>query len=253
MAQQPLAAVQEYRMRGLYLKRGRWEAWDGPVLDVRSPVDGRVVGRVAAFHQREIDEVLAVAASAQRAWDRVPVAERARILTEAAGIMEACATELAEVLMAEIAKNRSDSRDEVLRSADLLRVTAEAGRRLAGETLVADAFPRFRRNKVGMTFRVPLGIVLAIPPFNYPVNLAVSKIAPALVSGNAVVLKPPSQGAVSAHYLAAIRLAAGVPGDVLHVVTGRGAEIGGYLVTHPKGNMNSLTGCSAPGLSLIHL
>ncbi len=248
-----LAPVRAQQEQGLYLRAGQWQAWSGPTLTVRSPADDRLIGRVAAFQSEQIDEVLEAAVRGQKAWEQVPVAERARILTEAAALMETHAEELAGVLMAEIAKNRSDSRDEVVRSADLLRVTAEAGRRLAGETLVADAFPRFRRNKVGMTFRVPLGVILAIPPFNYPINLAVSKIAPALVSGNAVVLKPPSQGAISAHYLAALLLAAGVPGDVLHVVTGRGSEIGDYLVTHPRVNMISFTGSSATGNRIAKL
>jgi glyceraldehyde-3-phosphate dehydrogenase (NADP+) len=92
--------------------------------------------------------------------------------------------------------------------------------------------------------------VLAIPPFNYPVNLAVSKIAPALVTGNAVVLKPPSQGALSALMTAALAHQAGVPRDVLHVVTGRGSRIGDYLVQHPAVSLVTFTGSSETGRDL---
>jgi glyceraldehyde-3-phosphate dehydrogenase (NADP+) len=98
--------------------------------------------------------------------------------------------------------------------------------------------------------RVPLGTVLAIPPFNYAVNLAVSKIAPALVTGNVVVLKPPSQGALSALAMCELAYQAGIPGDVLHVVTGRGSRIGDYLVQHPEVDMITFTGSSETGRDL---
>ena len=98
-------------------------------------------------------------------------------------------TRVADLLAAGLDKQAlKDSLDEVRRSADFLRFTAEEGKRLAGESFFGDAFPGFRRNKLGFNYRVPLGVVLAIPPFNYPVNLAISKIAPALVAGNTVLI-----------------------------------------------------------------
>jgi glyceraldehyde-3-phosphate dehydrogenase (NADP+) len=154
------------------------------------------------------------------------------------------------LLIVEIAKAGKEARDEVIRSADFLRFTAEEGRRMQGESLMGDAFPGYRRNKIGMAYRVPLGTVLAIPPFNYPVNLAISKVGPALVAGNAVVLKPPTQGAISGLYLALLMLDAGVPEGVLQVVTGRGGEIGNYLVTHPAVDMISFTGSTETGQHL---
>jgi glyceraldehyde-3-phosphate dehydrogenase (NADP+) len=178
------------------------------------------------------------------------VGERAAWLNRAAVLLEDHVDTLAALLSREIAKSRKDSREEVLRSADFIRFTAEEGKRLYGETLPGDSFPGSSRSKVCVTMRVPLGIVLAIPPFNYPINLAVSKIAPALVAGNAVVLKPPTQGALCALHLAALFLDAGLPDGVLQVATGRGSEIGDYLVEHPRVNMISFTGSTETGQRL---
>ena len=90
--------------------------------------------------------------------------------------------------------------------------------------------------------QVPLGVVLAIPPFNYPVNLAVSKLAPALMAGNALVLKPPTQGAVAGIHMMQCFHAAGLPKGLVNLVTGKGSEIGDFLTMHPGVNCISFTG-----------
>jgi glyceraldehyde-3-phosphate dehydrogenase (NADP+) len=111
---------------------------------------------------------------------------------------------------------------EVIRSADLIDYTAEEGLRSLGEgqLLTSDSFPGQPRNKLCLVSKVPLGVVLCIPPFNYPVNLAVSKLAPALMAGNAVVLKPPSQGVVAGIHMLACFAAAGLPPGTVNVITG---------------------------------
>lgn len=100
---------------------------------------------------------------------------------------------------------------------------------------------------MAISYRVPLGTVLAIPPFNYPINLGLSKVAPALVAGNAVVLKPPTQGSVVCAMLAELLWDCGVPDDVFAIVTGRGSKIGDYLVQHPDVSMISFTGSTEVG------
>lgn len=90
-----------------------------------------------------------------------------------------------------------------------------------GQLLTSDSFPGQSRNKLCLVSKVPLGVVLAIPPFNYPVNLAVSKLAPALMAGNTVVLKPPSQGVVAGIHMIKCFAAAGLPPGVVNVVTGK--------------------------------
>jgi glyceraldehyde-3-phosphate dehydrogenase (NADP+) len=235
----------------LVLRDGEWRAHDpARAITITAPADGAPLGLVPALSRLEIDALMEHAALAQPAWAARPVGERAAWLHRAADLLEDHVDTLAALLSREIAKSRKDSREEVLRSADFIRFTAEEGKRLYGETLPGDSFPGSSRSKVCVTMRVPLGIVLAIPPFNYPINLAVSKIAPALVAGNAVVLKPPTQGTLSALRLAALFLDAGIPDGVLQVATGRGAEIGDYLVEHPRVNMISFTGSTETGQRL---
>lgn len=234
-----------------YRVGGEWlESPDDQVLSVVSPVDGTEVGRVHEFTTDEIDEVFRSAGRAQNRWSAKPLTERADVLHAFADLLEQGADEIGEVLMMEVSKARKDARDEVVRSADYIRHTAEDAKRIHGESQFSDAFPGQARNKIALAHRVPLGTVLAIPPFNYPVNLAVSKVAPALVTGNAVVLKPPSQGVLSGLMMADLAIQAGVPAEVLHVVTGRGSRIGDYLVQHKEVDLISFTGSSETGQDL---
>ncbi|MFH0984821.1 MAG: NADP-dependent glyceraldehyde-3-phosphate dehydrogenase [Candidatus Omnitrophota bacterium] len=221
-------------------RSGKWDR-------ILSPADGSFVGEVPAAGLEEADEFLKTAAAAQKAWAKVPVSERAAILHKAADILLREKDVIAEVLMREIAKNRKSCLSEVTRTADLIHFTAEEGKRVTGESLSSGAFPGFHETKLSIVNRVPVGVVLAVAPFNYPINLAASKIAPALVAGNAVVFKPPTQGAVSALYLARVFCEAGIPAGVLNVITGQGRAIGDYLVSHPAVNMVAFTGSSKVG------
>ena len=237
---------------GYVLLGERRPAVDGQTLEVRSPVDGSVVGRVHEFTRAEIDAIFSRSSADQPAWGETALDTRAAILHRFADLLEEHADGLAELLVMEIAKARKDARDEVVRSADFIRFTAEEAKRVVGDAQFSDVFPRQSRNKLAISYRVPLGTVLAIPPFNYPVNLAVSKIAPALAAGNAVVLKPPTQGCLAGTMLGDLLLEAGVPAGVAHVVTGRGSAIGDYLVEHRGVSMISFTGSSETGRALAH-
>ena len=198
----------------------------------------------AACSQQEVDAVFTTAKAAQKDWAKTPLWKRAEYLHKVAAVMRENAQPIADVLVKEVAKPAKDALTEVIRSADLLSYTAEQGSRFFGEgqVLSSDSFPGQDRTKLALTARVPLGVVLAIPPFNYPVNLAVSKIGPALMAGNTVVMKPPTQGSVSGLMMVRCFEAAGLPAGVLNVCTGRGSEIGDYLTTHPGVNCISFTG-----------
>jgi glyceraldehyde-3-phosphate dehydrogenase (NADP+) len=236
---------------GSYIFLGeRRDAVPDQSVEILSPVDGSVVGRVHEFTHAEIDAIVETARREQAAWGDRPVDERGTILHRAADLLVERVDEIAELLVMEIAKARKDARDEVLRSADFIRFTAEEAKRVIGDSQFSDAFPRQAKNKLSVSYRVPLGVVLAIPPFNYPVNLGISKIAPGLAAGNAVVLKPPTQGALAATLVGEVMLEAGVPHGVLHVVTGRGSRIGDRLVEHPGIDMISFTGSSETGRAL---
>jgi glyceraldehyde-3-phosphate dehydrogenase (NADP+) len=223
---------------------------DGQTLEVVSPVDGSTVGHVHEFTPEEIDAVFASAVKHQVRWRDTSLDDRARILVTVADFLEDAIEPLAELIVMEVAKARKDARDEIRRTADFIRFTAEDAKRIIGEARFSDAFPRQSRNKLSVSYRVPLGCVLAIPPYNYPVNLAMSKVAPALIAGNAVVLKPPTQGALVGAAMVDVCHQAGVPVGVLHVVTGRGSRIGDLLVQHPAVDMISFTGSSETGQQL---
>lgn len=197
-----------------------------------------------ACTQAEVDAAYDAATVAQKEWARVPLWKRSEILHKAAALMREHAAPMAAALVAEVAKPAKDALTEVVRSADLVCYTAEEGVRRLGEgrLLLPDSFPGASRSKLCLEAKIPLGVVLCVPPFNYPVNLAVSKIGPALIAGNAVVLKPPTQGAAAALHMVQAFAAAGVPPGIINAVTGRGAEIGDYMTTHPKCNAISFTG-----------
>lgn len=236
----------EYKL----LIAGTWrKSSSGTTTELRSPEDGSVVGKTQNATREEIDEAFSAAAAAQKGWAALPAWQRAEVLMKAARLVRERKDELADMLVREIAKPRKLAEDEVLRTAELIEFTAEEGKRISGELVRGDAMPGTGK-KIALVERVPLGTILCISPFNYPINLAAAKIAPALVAGNAVVFKPSTQGAISGLHLAEIFRAAGVPNGVLAAVTGRGSEIGDYLVKHPKTSAVYFTGGTETGRRL---
>lgn len=216
-------------------------------IDVVSPVNFSIVGKIQSLNKTDVDKVIVNSKKSQKEWAKMPINERAKILHKAAYLLEENSEELSKILQLEIAKDKKSALSEVTRTADFIRFTADEGKHLDGETIRSDNFPGFNKSKLSLVTRVPLGVVLAISPFNYPMNLSTSKIAPALIGGNSVILKPPTQGAVSALYLAEIFNAAGLPSGVLNTVTGKGSEIGDYLVTHKDINFINFTGSTEVG------
>lgn len=227
---------------------GKWiETETKNTIEIKSPVDKSLVGKVQAFSRDEVDKIIENAKSAQADWADKTVDERANILYKAADLFDQYAEEISKVMQKEIAKDAKSSTSEVKRTADFVRFTANEGKHMQGEALSGDSFPGSSKNKISIVQREPLGVVLAISPFNYPVNLSASKIAPALIAGNSVILKPPTQGAISTLHLAEIFNKAGVPAGVLNVITGRGSEIGDYVVTHKDIDFINFTGSSNTG------
>lgn len=215
------------------LVNGQWvESASGNVITVTSPVDGSFIGGIQAISKEEVSEVIRHSKEGLPLWASVPIYEKARILYKAAELLEERAEEISDILMMEIAKDKKSSLSEVKRTADFLRFTADAGKSLEGTAVSGENFPGGSRNKMSYVKRIPLGTVLAISPFNYPINLSASKIAPALIGGNTVILKPATQGAISALHLVKALQDAGLPDGVLQSVTGKGSEIGDYIVTH---------------------
>ncbi|KAG0449475.1 hypothetical protein HPP92_027289 [Vanilla planifolia] len=228
-----------------YYSEGEWrKSSSGKSVSIVNPTTRKTEYRVQACTQEEVNEVMEAAKVAQKAWARTPLWKRAELLHRAAAILKEHKGPIAECLVKEIAKPAKDAISEVVRSGDLVSYTAEEGVRILGEGkfLVSDSFPGNDRNKYCLASKIPLGVVLAIPPFNYPVNLAVSKIGPALIAGNALVLKPPTQGAVAALHMVHCFHLAGFPKGLINCITGKGSEIGDFLTMHPGVNCISFTG-----------
>ncbi|MDV4152254.1 NADP-dependent glyceraldehyde-3-phosphate dehydrogenase [Clostridium sp. AL.422] len=227
---------------------GKWITSDSnKFIEIYSPIGNCVVGKVPAMTREEVDFAISNAKEAQKPWKNVPVNKRAEILYKAADLLIENADEMSDIMMREIGKDKKSCESEILRSADYIRFTADTAKNLSGESIPGDSFPGFKKNKISLVTREPLGVVLAISPFNYPVNLASSKIAPALIAGNSVVLKPATQGSLCGLYLAKIFEQAGVPAGVLNTITGRGSEIGDYIVTHPSIDFINFTGSTEVG------
>ncbi len=236
------------------LLNGEWVASRSGRRDkIFAPSGGSLVGEVPAISREEADEFVKTAAAAQKSWAEIPLNERAAMIHKAADILDREKETVADVLSREIAKNKKSSLAEIVRTVDFMHFTAEEGKRVTGESLSSGVFPGYDQSKLSIVTRVPLGVVLAIAPFNYPINLSASKIAPALVAGNAVVHKPPTQGSVSALYLGRVFCEAGIPPGVLNVITGQGREIGDYLIAHPSVNMIAFTGSSKVGRHIAQL
>lgn len=230
------------------------ESWknslSGKTTEIISPVDGAIVGKIQQVTFAEIDRAIETAKKAQKEWVRIPMIKRTKILHLAADWIREHEKSLTKLLMEEIGKTHAEAKDEILRSADMIDYFSHEALHMKGEELSGDAFPGYDQTKMAIVERVPVGVVLAIAPFNYPVNLSVSKIAPALITGNSCVFKPPTYGSISSLFLTEIFHLAGVPDGVLVTVTGEGSSIGDYLVTHKDISMVTYTGSSQVGKAI---
>ncbi len=234
-----------------YFDGEKWTAsLSGQTIDVVSPIDGKVMGKIQEVSHSEIDQAIDRARKAQLSWKSIPMIKRAKILHLAADWIRHHEHYLTTILIREIGKPFAEAKDEILRSADMIDYFANEGLHVTGEELSGEVFPGYDQTKMAIVERVPFGTVLAIAPFNYPVNLAVSKIAPALIMGNAVVFKPPSQGCISGLHIAQIFYQAGLPKGLMVTVTGRGEDTGNYLCVHPGIDMVTFTGSSRVGKSI---
>ena len=225
---------------------GHWvEAVSGRQEDVTSPFDGSVVGSVSLAGLEDVDAALAAATEGAKVWRRTPAHQRMRILLQAAALADERAEAIAQTISAEAGKAITEARGEASRSGELIRLAAFEGTQLYGDSLPLDANPGTGFDKVGFTVRQPVGVVVAITPFNYPSLLVLHKVAPALAAGNAVVLKPARTTPLTALALAACFVDAGLPEGVLSVLTGSGGELGDALVSDPRVNKISFTGSTA--------
>jgi acyl-CoA reductase-like NAD-dependent aldehyde dehydrogenase len=227
---------------------GDWSASrSGRTSEITSPYDGAVVGVVPRADADDVQAAVTAAEAGAARWGRTPSHERARVLHRAAQVVEDRTDKIAATISAETGKTLAEARVEAGRSGELIRLSAFEGSNLYGESLPLDAHPGTGQDKIGFTIRQPCGVVLAITPFNFPALLVLHKLAPALAAGNAVVLKPAEATPLTALALARAFLDAGVPPEVLSVITGHGSEIGDHLVDDPRIRKITFTGSTEIG------
>jgi acyl-CoA reductase-like NAD-dependent aldehyde dehydrogenase len=233
---------------------GKWTAaQSGREEDVISPFDGAGVGSVPVAGAADVDAALTSATSGARVWRNTPGHERMRILLEAARLADERAESVAQTISAEAGKSITEARGEASRSGEMIRLAAFEGTQLYGDSLPLDANRGTGFDKIGFTVRQPVGVVVAITPFNYPALLVMHKLAPALAAGNAVVLKPARATPLTALALAACFVDAGLPDGVLSVLTGAGGELGDALVSDERVNKVSFTGSTGVGRRITQL
>ena len=210
-------------------------------IEVRNPYDNSVIDTVPRADGGDVERALSFAERGAKVMAKLSGYDRWRILRKAADIMAARNEELGQIISREEGKIIAEGRGETSRGVETIMGSAEEAKRIHGETVPLDGDPGGGK-KLGFTLRVPCGVVAAISPFNFPLNLVCHKVGPALAAGNSVIVKPASDTPLSALKLTEILLEAGLPPEGIQCVTGSGGEIGDALVADRRVRKVTFTG-----------
>ncbi|MBI2992132.1 MAG: aldehyde dehydrogenase family protein [Deltaproteobacteria bacterium] len=221
-------------------------------IEVRNPFDQSVIGAVPKADAGDLEKALAFAQRGAKVMAKLSSYERWKILRKAADLMAARNAELGEIISKEEGKIIAEGRGEASRAVETMMGSAEEAKRLHGETIPLDADPTGSK-KLGFTLRVPCGVVAAIAPFNFPLNLVAHKVGPALAAGNTVIVKPASDTPLSALRLTEILLESGLPPEGIQCITGPGGEIGDALVADRRVRKVTFTGSREVGDRICHM
>jgi acyl-CoA reductase-like NAD-dependent aldehyde dehydrogenase len=224
---------------------GRWTpgTQSQPVLN---PFDGSTVDVVPRGTPDDVTRAVTTLVDGAATMRRMPAYDRSQILRKAAQLVRERAEDFAQTISREEGKILAESRLETGRSAETLDVSAEEARRVVGEMVPLDAAPN-AAGKLGFTVRIPCGVVAAITPFNFPLNLVCHKVGPAIAAGNAVLIKPASDTPLTALKLVQVLLDAGLPKSAIACVTGPGSSLGEAICDEPRIRKISFTGSAEVG------
>jgi acyl-CoA reductase-like NAD-dependent aldehyde dehydrogenase len=228
---------------------GQWVG-GGPQLEVKNKYNGETVGVLPTARKEDMDEAIAAAERAEDTMADLPAHRRAEILLKAAMLMRERADDLAKTIAAEAGKALKFARAEVDRAISTFTIASEEAKRLHGETIPLDAVPA-GEGYFGFWTRRPVGVIAAISPFNFPLNLVAHKVAPAIASGNTVVLKPATSTPLTAVKLCQILMDAGLPAGAINLVIGSGGTVGEGLVTDPRVDKITFTGSPEIGRHIL--
>ena len=228
---------------------GQWTG-GGNTLEVKNKYNGDIIGVLPTAHREDLDTAIDAAERAEDVMTDMPAHKRAEILLKTAGLMRERAEDLAKTVAAEAGKALKFARAEVDRAASTFTIAAEEAKRLHGETIPLDAVPS-GEGYFGMWLRRPVGVIAAISPFNFPLNLVAHKVAPALAAGNTLVLKPASSTPLAAVKLCQILMDAGLPAGAINLVVGSGGTVGEWLITDPRVDKITFTGSPEIGKHIL--
>jgi glyceraldehyde-3-phosphate dehydrogenase (NADP+) len=229
---------------------GKWMDSDDRI-DVVNPFDGTTIDTVPKATSQDVSDAIAAAAKGAEVMRKMPAYERYQLLDRAARLMYERQQDLGRTITLEEGKVLAEGLGEAGRSAETITLSAEEAKRLTGETLDLSAASN-GAGKFGFTLRVPCGVVVAITPFNFPLNLVCHKVGPALAAGNAVIVKPASDTPLSAIKLVEILLEVGFPPEAVSVLTGSGASVGDAIASDPRVRKISFTGSRDVGEHICH-
>jgi glyceraldehyde-3-phosphate dehydrogenase (NADP+) len=210
-------------------------------IEVKNPFDDSVIDTVPRAEADDLEKALAFAEGGAKVMAKLSSYDRWKILRKAADLMAARNEELGQTISQEEGKIIAEGRGEASRAVETMMGSAEEAKRIHGETVPLDADPTGSK-KLGFTLRVPCGVVAAIAPFNFPLNLVCHKVGPALAAGNTVIVKPASDTPLSALKLTEILLESGLPPEGIQCITGSGGEIGDALVADRRVRKVTFTG-----------
>ena len=228
---------------------GQWVGGGSP-LEVRNKYNGDIVGVLPTARKEDLDAAIAAAKRTEDRMADMPAHRRAEILLKAATLMRERAEDLAKTIAAEAGKALKFARAEVDRAVSTFTIASEEAERLHGETIPLDAVPA-GEGYFGFWTRRPVGVIAAISPFNFPLNLVAHKVAPAIASGNSVVLKPATSTPLAAVKLCQILMDAGLPAGAINLVVGSGGTVGEWLVTDPRVDKITFTGSPDVGRHIL--
>jgi acyl-CoA reductase-like NAD-dependent aldehyde dehydrogenase len=228
---------------------GQWVG-GGPQLEVKNKYNDEVIGVLPTARKEDLDTALAAAERAEDVMADMPAHERASILLRTAELMRERADDLAKTVAAEAGKALKFARAEVERAASVFTIAAEEAKRLHGETIPLDAVPS-GDGYFGYWTRRPVGVIAAISPFNFPLNLVAHKVAPALAAGNTLVLKPATTTPLAAVKLCQILQEAGLPAGAINLVVGSGGTVGEWLITDERVDKITFTGSPEVGRHIL--
>ena len=226
---------------------GEWTApSNGKFLEVLNPSNDEVVGLVPDGNEEDAQKALESASKAQKEWAKYPAKQRADIMYVFADLITKNREAIATVLTKEQGKLFTLAQFEVDAAVNFIRYTCEWARRIEGDIIPSD-----NPNEQIWIQKVPRGVVVAITAWNFPFALAGRKIGPALVAGNAIIVKPTAETPLSTFMLAELAIQAGIPKGVLNIINGPGRTMGEYLVKNHLTNMVTMTGSTPAGQAIF--